>query len=1093
MMRNVFTKSAGRRPLRSLILVLLVFVAAFAFVARATEYNIIRNELNRMESTYRSIGFLSPIFPENISRDMDAAQAAEIVAASPFVAWEDRRVFVQGILGDRTNVTAQIGGFRDPDAFVPIFEGLEIESVIHYFHAIPAPAPVRMMGAMGLNLYLYVDELIVGDPGAMRYEATYLEAVAGVGVTLTNRRSVFVDLSPQEAELFNQGLFDPFYGMNYGGRYLFRGVPMGQGVILLPLMADENGLGIYFALAGDNAFLSQIQTSIDLARDNMHSLMIIGSRDMTAMARFQDPFASRLVRGEAGGRWLNEEDYINQNPVAVVTAQMAARKNLRVGETFSITLRENPRPAWIDQAADSPWNLGIEGWWEPVVQGWWATVEYHENWRDRPSYELTLEVVGVYWNLPTDRPMHNFSHKEIYIPASLIPSGFGWDNAPMLTSMYSFMLDSPRNEAAFITENVIHLQNLGFRPAFLDNGFAEFAAFADPLRISITSNLVLFSIAAALVLILVVFLFIREWQKTVAIARALGDCANKTLARLVIPTVSLWIPAIILGSAAAWFFAHGQAEATLGELEGLIYQGHSIHLDASLLIFWTLSIILVISAGLVISVMTLARKPVLMQLQGVSRKRRRKKRLILDSHNMTENFSFDIANISSNLPQISQAAKAKAAFRHIFRHIFRAPAKSALILVVALFFIVALGWIDHTIISTQQEIDDLWDNTVVIAELVTEPNDSMVLAAEAALAPLGRVPISRLADSDFAASYYIEALWNMGFLRHEQNPVNFAELPMPWSAHVDLMMTIGIHNLYDFIQENTRIDADDALGIIGENIEISFAQGYGMNDFIYAEARGFVPILVRSSFLDEHGYEPGEALVLEGLPGRNMQASTPQIPVKIIGAFDHGLSRAVNRTGLSQNVIIMPLTALEHYVEELPYMTARFYLNPYHNRELAYIQDIMGETLVRNRAAGAIPVPLELIVHDHVLRNLVEPMEQNLVLLRLLYPITIAVAAVISVTLALLIVLQNVKNATIMRTLGKTKAKTRLLLCAEYVLPSTFGTFLASVVLLMVISAPESTPLAPAALFLAGSLAGSILGAHIISTKTPLELLQARE
>jgi len=53
MKKNILLKSVLRQPIRTLILLILIGAAAFAFVARASEFIVISGELNRVEAFYR--------------------------------------------------------------------------------------------------------------------------------------------------------------------------------------------------------------------------------------------------------------------------------------------------------------------------------------------------------------------------------------------------------------------------------------------------------------------------------------------------------------------------------------------------------------------------------------------------------------------------------------------------------------------------------------------------------------------------------------------------------------------------------------------------------------------------------------------------------------------------------------------------------------------------------------------------------------------------------------------------------------------------------------------------------------------------------
>ncbi|MDR2168006.1 MAG: hypothetical protein LBE35_09200 [Clostridiales bacterium] len=1203
MRRNVFLKSTLRRPVRGLLLAVLVLMAAFMLVARVTEYAVVMDELARMEGEFRSVGFLSPINPRNITGDLDASAAAEIVAASGFVVSDDRREFAQGILADATNVTAQQTG---APIFNPEIEGIGVNAIDQYFLATARfnmHSPNLVRGSVDfIHITLDVTEIVAGDPGALRPGFRHFAAGDGRHLPLTSRVDMVLPLTYDEANLYEAGYFDPLEGLQPGIPFLFRAAPgifIEEGAanwVLRPLIDST-----FFANPRtDLEIMAQIQTRLDLAYENAHSMMVIGTTDMGNIARIQNPASARLLttgRG-ADSRWLTYEDYLNQNHVAVLPMQMATRKGLWPGETFTINLVENPRPSWIDAETQSRFSPRVEGWWSPNPQGWWATTEYHEGWRQRRSHELTLEVVGIYHNHPIGQIHHNFLTTEMYIPASIMPPGFSWDGIPLLPTMYNFVLDSPRNEAAFLNETELALQATGFRANFQPNGFADFIAAADPMRMSITVNLILFSIIAALVLILVVFLYLREWRRTIAISRALGDPAPKTLRRLFAPSLLLWIPAIALGAVFAWFFALGQASAALAGVEiAMIYgveeaaafpitwelvaavflsvvllgdfvsaivswfkelpfaraRGRAIgqvlrrvfpfwtplilisaggawaltlqqmpedgfseifrtiadifggnialyelvpvHLDAIWLYIMMGTIATSIFLGLYLSGMTLARRPVLLQLQGGGQSKRKKSASVVEADTLNEGFVVSSINISYENVKFSARAKIRAIFVYIFRHIFRSPLKSALVAAIALFFVVGLGWLNHTIESTQAEIDYIWENTVIGAEIIMSPDENRIMTGImeiASHAPISPAIVRTLLQSGFVTDFYTEALWMNGFVRSqaELEPMReFLQTPgRLWWHYTDPVFAIS--DFYGFVRDNTRTDIDDALGIIGESISITFAPGFDVADFNFSPVALNTPIIARQSFLDYHGYNLGDYLYL----------GHPHIPVQIIASFQGGLSRGVDRIGSHRHMIIMPLAALQNHIlgdmaGHFGFMTANVSLDPARNRELYDLEDLLRGSLRGNRFAGfAGAIPLELIVRNQALLDLVEPMEQNLALLRLLYPIAIVIAAALSIVLSMLLMLQNTKIVAIMRVLGGSKLKSRFALCAEQVLVCITGV-LAGLAALAIIGVPiaETAALNLAALYFIGATTGALLGAAIISSKTPIELLQIKE
>jgi len=1140
MKTNIFLKSVLRQPIRTLILALLVGIAAFAFVARAAEFIVVRSEIRRVEGFFPSIGVLSPTNPQNFTEYHDVSHAAQIISQSRYLAFEDRRVFTQGVLQDRRNTASHVVPFNH---MVPALEGLDIKVFDQYFYAIVVNEP-RLVTLGDMNffmIFMEVDGHIVGDPMALRpYPLTFTND-RGQTATVLSRQNFFLPITEREAELYRQGRFNPVASLTSGRRYIFRAIEQdispggidGTGTrwYLRPLggedgfkleerpvpgrpdinffelnifeeLRDEN-LVFYVDVrdqAAVNAKLASIRDDIDLADMNLSSVTVVGTQDMTAIPRFTDQNHARLLDRD-GGRWLNHDDHINANPVALIPGRLAIRSDLRLGETFTITLRNNPRPAWIDQETNSLWSLRTEGWWEHTYRGWWGMAS-GDNWREVETYELTLEVVGVYWFFPPVGEVDNFSANEIFIPASLIPDGFGWDGAPLLSGMYSFTLNSARHEDAFIREYSDTMEDLGFTIGFLPSGFDVFDAAMAPIRTSITINLAAFTAVSILILALVVFLYLRQWSKALAIVRALGLPTGTAMRRFFTPVFCIWMPAIAIGAVAGWLFSLGQAESTLAAVEGL---GQAVYVNANISLFFALfaCIVLLTVAGVISSGFVVAGRPVLEQIQGTGVKRV-KVLPVADAGAIDFKLPAAGFNVGEPLRTTAKAAFV-AGFRHITRRIVRTPVKSLLALVLALFFVVSLGWMSHTIQFTEAEIERFMYTTVITADitrLAAEDRGTIEFGFENAY--IGQVAIDTVLNSGFVQDAYLEASWLWGAFGGFNDSGDYF-------AHTSFL---GITCLGGFVAGNTRTPLDDQLGIVGDSLEIEFAPNFNVDDFVFTHGN-LVPIVVRKSAMESMNLTIGDTIGMYDTATVWVQredgewVQPPPVHLasgEIVGYFTGGLNRAINR---DENIsIVVPEAFLRYSFQEHPFMggdggewlrtltyaTARFYLDPARNRELYRIHDAVFVQLVDNHLGFWVgSVPLELLVHDDILSAVIEPMERNLALLNTLYPISIVVAVVLGFGLSLLLMLMNIKNAAIMRVLGMPKTKTQFSLWLEQVIVCADGAIIGLIVLFVIGVGLSATPFALAGIYFAGATLGSAVGAVIITIKTPLDLLQVRE
>jgi hypothetical protein len=259
-----------------------------------------------------------------------------------------------------------------------------------------------------------------------------------------------------------------------------------------------------------------------------------------------------------------------------------------------------------------------------------------------------------------------------------------------------------------------------------------------------------------------------------------------------------------------------------------------------------------------------------------------------------------------------------------------------------------------------------------------------------------------------------------------------------------------------------------------------------------------------------HGHNVGDIVYLE-IEKASLEINhffgTDFQPVHIVGTYSHGLQRGIGRLGPAT---VMPLEGL-WYVSDgtpgwmpawmrimipgqarQPIMTARFVADPLRNREIHLLQAAAARIAPEN-TIGTAHIPLEFVLDDEVLVNIIAPMEQSLRLFRILYPVALASAFVLAFGLALLTLLQSAKNAAIMRVLGKKKSATCTALIAEQMFVCIFGAAVGLALLPILGIVTGVVLFGLAGIYLAGALVGSWVGAMIITAKPPLELLQIRE
>lgn len=191
-------------------------------------------------------------------------------------------------------------------------------------------------------------------------------------------------------------------------------------------------------------------------------------------------------------------------------------------------------------------------------------------------------------------------------------------------------------------------------------------------------------------------------------------------------------------------------------------------------------------------------------------------------------------------------------------------------------------------------------------------------------------------------------------------------------------------------------------------------------------------------------------------------------------------------TGTGDPVVLTPMSLVKWMNGD--YTTVQFTLDPEQNRKMDEFRDVSDQVMEKT---GAKEQRLALQLRDSELRQTVEPMEKNITLMKILYPIANAVSVLAAIGLSILFLFQRRREAAILRVLGVTRSKTRLILILELLLVNVAGMLLGAglTALLTGSGGVAAMPLALGCYF-TGCLMGTIAGAVWVTNGGPLELLQ---
>ncbi|MCL2168949.1 MAG: hypothetical protein FWB74_02860 [Defluviitaleaceae bacterium] len=1141
MKANVFLKSVLRQPLRALVLVVLLGVAAFAFALRVTEYAIVSEEIGRIEGHYRSIGFLQ----SNLNPWESVNVGADLLADSPFIDFHNRQRILMGVMDGVKNANIpttpwgiENGAFTGDAYFFG--EIVEVSRVVRYLSssAVRGGGPNRYF----MQVQIMPDYVITGFSDLV-ISGRVINLLLPLQDNILFHASHGTPFNPCTL-LWSVLSFDPegtlpIADMEVGGRYLFRAafydmvymhrtayptIRDNLSLLMKPLDA-QTGLWYLPAPLGAETDISFLYEQIAITNENIHSMRIRTTTDMSAMPNMQyiadDGF---LVEG----RLIDHYDYLNANHVMVIHREFARFRNIGIGDTISFNVR--------DMSGD-------------------ASILIHDRtWRDAPSFQIELEVVGIY---AYDRlnPRHNTpsNSMSVFVPDSVIPAEL--QSMPILhPSTYSFVLNTPRDEDAFMVNYSPMLAALGLELVFVEHDGARFFASADPIIQSITVNVIVFTAVFVLVLALVAFIYGKQSRQVFAVLRALGMPAKTVVWQNFVPALLLWIPLMFVGIYFAWGFAHTLAGDTLAGLLDVnyyyyySYYGYYSSAGLALSGVWLAGITIIAIAAILLSVaignILTARKPVLELLQGGVAKVAKTQAAVKELESMVA-MQATIGEPTQKTPATSTHTAIKPknrrrniiffTIRRMFLNIIRSPIKTALAAVVAMFFLLSLGFLNEMMERTALEIDHLYDTTVITAEI--RQQDLGIISASV---PMNNfvfpITIEAMTTSEMVVNYYIsggfpqhvlvvpnpdgsfpEGFWvelfgeggddfsvigdfgGMDWIYAPNCLEGFVERNQPGITDAWLMTTLTdaygnfVLDEYGQLQFIPAIDA-------GIWPQVTLKDGFTYEDFVFTQNTP-IPAVINERRLVELGLEVGDYVFTGFGIGRELTPAeqNPQTGLdsgpfllRIVGSYN-GVLRGFSPLMPSHNrITIIPLAALQYIRYDLiiGYTHAAFDINPAMNRDMDYVRAYIDEILSR-RLAGF--VPLAVTINDSALRYVVGPMEQNLNLLEILYPIALTIAFILSAGLSLLLMLQNAKIAAILRVLGNTKTSTRLILILEQTVVCIFGIAL-GLVTLPIFGISFGTALAILiALYLSGAIIGATSGAISITNKSPLDLLQVKE
>lgn len=1068
MRTNVFLRSTRRQPLKAAVILFVVGAVTFAFVARAAEYLLVRQETERLSGYYSAVGALTAAG----DRWADREEAAAYLASRPEVELVSRYRNVSAVIEeDFCNADTDMRLAAGTTGTVSFYGNLLLKTPDYYYFVVDTPLTgypeVIRKGRLLILMRKdeacsteYYDALEVGD----RYLAVGFFDTGDPSCAVTDD-AVYLKLRPVTEDAFF--------------------LPVAPGA-----EADF-----------DSPALSEWRDLIPFVREQQKSLNALAVEDLSSLPDVQEE--GRRIH-LTGGRWLDAADTREKSPVCVVHDGFARLRGLKPGDSLTLRLRDVPSyfGYCLDEDTDKLFSL----------------------WREAPSETVELQIVGTYEYTGGNRFNSTVLRNNLYIPASIVPEGFVHANgAGLRQETYSYMsywaysidrgyqseegpypgeaafrLKDPAAEDAFLEDTRADLEALGFRAEMVESGWDNFQAAAVPMSRSSLYNAVIFTVVLAVTLALAAFAYFYMRRRELAVVRAMGLPAGRCAAEVSLPLLVVGLAGLIPGAWLGWRYAGENAAKTLESLSAFGGDGSAALPGGDFAVLCGIAALL-LAAVTIGTAHVLVRRPVLRQIQGGAPAGAKKK--AAPSQKTGDLAGRGGPGAPSSLPSSRQAANqgtagrvvppCKAApavsrslnmghtLRFVWRHVVRARGRSLLTAVLAAAFAIGLSAIALSIENNTREIEALYETISVTLEMTQKDNTQTIRGGGflfedtvQAVLDTGYITEAYLEGANFGKVYPYDELWESTggiFIRGYGMDCNI----------------LAIGDVEAFLSSTGS----------GSNWNITYAEGWDGSFFAedWREAGqvlgggDMLPLLLPRQIYDAYMAADGRPVVLT-CKGKY------KICV-VAGAYDGAESGDYQVAPL----VLMPQSALQAMVgSRMLYSAARFTVDPAMNRDLDQFRDAVDALANTPRIGGT---PVRVMLRDEELRQAAEPLEESVALMEILYPVMLALSVLAAAAGSALFVLLAAKDAAILRVQGTGKGRVRLMLSLQLVITNLAGLVigLAGVLGYLAGRQPEllGTILEPAALcgvmYLFAAAAGAGTAAAAVTRGNPLELLQVKE
>ncbi len=783
----------------------------------------------------------------------------------------------------------------------------------------------------------------------------------------------------------------------------------------------------------ETADFAPLRELMQVTSDDIRTFDVVYTDDMASIRR-----VARQQLTPVQGRFLGPED--KESPVCVVSENFLTQNGLRLGDSVTLklgnVLMEQYQPLGAVAVSRDRYASAREERSFTIVGTWQDSSD--RRWQEQEHYSYysvgSWQEQDLYWA---------YSNNAIFVPAAFLPESCDTGNHRFRPAEISFLVRDAANIGAFGAECLPLVEEMGLNYEWNDANWPIVAEKMAQTRRLTLMKLLIFTFASLLAVGLTLYLFLHRRRREYAILRALGTPRKGAAKALLLPLLALAAFSSLVGLLLAWLRSGAAVRQSAAEFaEAGLEAMPKVQGGVYLLGAFCLLLVTALMAGAYLH--ALGKRSPLALLQDSDR-RKAKKAGPLPAEIGLE----DLAHASAVLAfPVTATGKPVKGFlrRYVLRHIRRAGMKTVLALLLAALLVGAVGQL--TVLRSRYS--EMMDTVQVKASFFSGLS-------------LGK------AENFVKSGLLRDSLYLKTFTEEE------AELELSPAQ----------------LQFSNRLDS-----VVSD--PVTWLEGWDAASF---DAACDLICVLPAPVMEELGVELGDrvridprikemsaiAMLLQGHPEEHPATWEEMVAMRDkYRSFYTVVGRV--ETAKENRIVYAPVESFFYYSSfgvTLYLDSATFTLNDYHDADR--VRQLAAE--IQYTAKKPPVFSMDTSDADRIYRvyRLIET----------LYPLTVAAALILGTLLPVLMILQEQKEAAILRALGWSRKLTLKRLTMEQALLCLAGLVLAVIALfavnglgfLGVILVPVLYVIAHFALCVGASAA---ISASILQ-KSPMRLLQVKE